>query len=238
MTMIEIKNLEKIYGMGDTVVRAVDGIHLTIEKGDYVAIIGPSGSGKSSLMNVIGCLDTPSSGYYNLDGLDVSQMSDDELAEVRNQKIGFIFQSFNLLPKLSAIENVELPMIYNAVEYKERGRRSMEALKQVGLDNRKDHKPNELSGGQKQRVAIARALVLEPAMILADEPTGNLDTKSTEDILNLFDELNEKGVTLVVVTHEDEVASRARRVITVRDGKIAQDRRNDNETIRVIENSR
>lgn len=236
--MIEIKALEKIYGMGETVVRAVDGIDLHITEGDYVAIIGPSGSGKSSLMNVIGCLDTPTSGYYSIDGLDVSQMTDDELAEVRNQKIGFIFQSFNLLPKLSAIENVELPMIYNAVGFKERGGRAIEALRQVGLENRKDHKPNELSGGQKQRVAIARALVLNPSLILADEPTGNLDSKSTEDILNLFDELNAKGVTILVVTHEDEVASRARRVITVRDGKVAQDRRNDHETIRIIENSR
>ena len=177
--MIEIKALEKIYGMGETVVRAVDGIDLHITEGDYVAIIGPSGSGKSSLMNVIGCLDTPTSGYYSIDGLDVSQMTDDELAEVRNQKIGFIFQSFNLLPKLSAIENVELPMIYNAVGFKERGGRAIEALRQVGLENRKDHKPNELSGGQKQRVAIARALVLNPSLILADEPTGNLDSKST-----------------------------------------------------------
>lgn len=236
--MIKIENIHKTYGMDDTIVRAVDNISMTIEEGDYVAIIGPSGSGKSSLMNVIGCLDTPTSGTYILDGLDVSQMSGDSLAEVRNQKIGFIFQSFNLLPKLSAIENVELPLIYNNVSAKERLRRSEEALEQVGLLYRKGHKPNELSGGQKQRVAIARALVQKPALILADEPTGNLDSKSTVDILSLFDDLNDKGVTIVVVTHEEEVAARAKRVITIRDGKIAQDRRNDHEAIRIVENSR
>lgn len=236
--MISISELSKIYGMGDTTVRAVDGIDLKVEKGDYVAIIGPSGSGKSSLMNVIGCLDTPTSGSYILDGLDVSQMSDDELADVRNEKIGFIFQSFNLLPKLSALENVELPMIYNALSGSERSQRAHRALQMVGLENRKSHKPNELSGGQKQRVAIARALVLNPAILLADEPTGNLDSKSTEDILNLFDTLHQEGVTILIVTHEEEVAARAKRVVTVRDGKIAQDRRNDYETIRIVKNSR
>lgn len=236
--MINISELSKIYGMGDTTVKAVDGIDLKVEKGDYVAIIGPSGSGKSSLMNVIGCLDTPTGGSYILDGLDVSQMTDDELAEVRNEKIGFIFQSFNLLPKLTALENVELPMIYNAISGKERSERATKALEMVGLENRKKHRPNELSGGQKQRVAIARALVLSPAILLADEPTGNLDSKSTEDILNLFDDLHQAGVTILIVTHEEEVAARAKRVVTVRDGKIAQDRRNDYETIRIVKNSR
>ncbi|GAA2884788.1 ABC transporter ATP-binding protein [Pseudonocardia halophobica] len=221
--MIELEHVSKVYRTGDIALRALDDVSLRIDDGDLVAIMGPSGSGKSTMMNILGCLDVPSSGVYRLDGTDVGGLSDNRLADIRNRKIGFVFQSFNLLPRTSAIRNVELPMVYAGT--KDRRTRARRALARVGLAERANHQPNELSGGQQQRVAVARALVTDPTMILADEPTGNLDTASTVDVMNLFVELNEAGRTIVLITHEPEVAEFASRVVTLRDGHIVGDER-------------
>lgn len=222
--MIEITTLGKTYGNGNIAVEALKRIDLRIEEGEFVAIMGPSGSGKSTLMNILGCLDRATVGQYYLDENDVSQLSDDELAEVRNRKIGFVFQSFNLLPRVSALHNVELPMIYSGIGHKERRLRAEEALKKVGLGDRMDHKPNEMSGGQKQRVAIARALVNEPAILLADEPTGNLDSISSEEIMAIFQRLNKDGVTVLIVTHEPDIAEHTKRIVTFADGLLTSDK--------------
>jgi putative ABC transport system ATP-binding protein len=222
--MIRIANMCKVYKMGDNVVNALNNITLHIKSHEFVAIIGPSGSGKSTLMNMIGCLDVPTSGSYALDGNEVSKMSDNELADIRNYKIGFIFQGFNLLQKLTALENVELPLIYQGVSAKERRRRSREALEIVGLSDRVHHKPNELSGGQQQRVAIARALVSRPPIILADEPTGNLDTKSGSEVMRILKELHANGNTIVLITHDNNIAMQAQRMVRIQDGEIIEDR--------------
>ena len=218
--IIQAKNLTKHYTVGSTIVRALDGLDIDIDKGSYIALMGPSGSGKSTLMNILGCLDTPSSGSYFLNDKDVSEVDDDLLAGIRNKEIGFIFQTFNLLPRYTALENVALPMIYAGIPKKERLARATEVLEKVGLGDRVTHKPNELSGGQRQRVAVARALVMNPSIIFADEPTGNLDSKTSEGIMQLFDEIHQDGNTLIVVTHEEEVAARAQKIIRLRDGKL------------------
>ncbi len=223
MSLIRLTDLTRHYDMGAETVHALRGVSLSIERGEYVAIMGPSGSGKSTMMNMLGCLDTPSSGRYELNGTDVSEMDDNDLAEVRNREIGFIFQSFNLLSRATALRNVELPMIYAGVPADERHERAMAALTQVGLQDRVEHKPNELSGGQRQRVAVARALVNNPSILLADEPTGNLDSKTGKEILALFNELSTKGNTIIVVTHEEAVARHARRMVRILDGLIASD---------------
>jgi putative ABC transport system ATP-binding protein len=227
-TLISISDLKKIYQVGTQEVRALNGVSLSIHRNEYVAIMGPSGSGKSTLMNILGCLDTPTSGSYILNGIDVSKMEDNALAEVRNKEIGFVFQSFNLLPRYTALDNVALPLIYAGLSKHERMERAKGALENVDLTNRMDHKPNELSGGQRQRVAVARALVNDPSIILADEPTGNLDTKTSIDIMNLFEDIYKKGNTIIVVTHEEDIALHARRIIRLRDGLIESDLENPN----------
>ena len=221
--MIELRDVTKAYQMGTQTVHALRGVDLQVNDGEFVAIMGPSGSGKSTMMNVIGCLDQPTGGVYKLDGINVSQMSDDELAVVRNKRIGFVFQQFNLLSRTPALHQVEMPLMNAGFGRKERRERARQALTAVGLEDRMDHRPDELSGGQQQRVAIARALVAEPTLILADEPTGNLDTASGRDILSIFDELNERGITIVFVTHDPDVSERARRVVHLRDGLVEAD---------------
>ena len=224
--VIEIRNIIRDFKLGQETVHVLKGIDLDIKRGDYVAIMGPSGSGKSTLMNILGCLDTPTAGSYNLNDKYVSKLSDDDLAEIRNTEIGFVFQTFNLLPRTTALENVALPMIYAGASKKERIARASTVLTDVGLDDRMDHKPNQLSGGQRQRVAVGRALVNKPSIILADEPTGNLDSKTSLEIMQLFDEIHDKGNTVIMVTHEEEVAQHARRVIRLRDGMIESDKLN------------
>lgn len=221
--VIRIEGITKEYVMGESVIQALRGVDLLICRNEYLAVMGPSGSGKSTLMNMLGCLDTPSSGRYEFNGKDVASMEDDELAEIRNREIGFVFQTFNLLPRSTSLQNVELPLIYAGVGAEERRQRAAEALMAVGLADRMQHKPNELSGGQRQRVAIARALVNQPSIILADEPTGNLDSRTGEEIMGLFERLYESGNTIVVVTHEEEIAEHAGRVVRLRDGVIESD---------------
>jgi putative ABC transport system ATP-binding protein len=221
--VIQIEDLKRVYQMGDTEVRALDGVTFDIHRNEYIAIMGPSGSGKSTMMNLIGCLDTPSEGEYILNGHRVSEMDDKELADVRNREIGFVFQTFNLLARTDCLANVELPLIYAGMAGADRKARATEVLTKVGLGDRLDHKPNELSGGQRQRVAIARALVNGPSILLADEPTGNLDTKTGEEIMELFEELYEAGNTIILVTHENDIANHARRIVRLRDGKVESD---------------
>ncbi len=222
--LIQMTGIVRRYQMGSHVVNALDGVDLNVERNEYVALMGPSGSGKTTFMNIIGCLDTPTEGTYILNDQDVTRLVDDELAYIRNREIGFVFQTFNLLPRASAVQNVELPLIYAGIDAKERRVRVMESLTAVGLDDRANHRPNELSGGQRQRVAIARALVNRPSLILADEPTGNLDSKSGEEIMRLFEDLHRQGHTLIVVTHDDAIAAHARREVRLRDGRVESDR--------------
>ena len=228
--IIETHEISKVYKMGDNIVNALQSISISIDKGEYVAFMGPSGSGKSTLMNIVGCLDSPTSGTYRLNSHEVSEMTENELAAIRNKEIGFVFQTFNLLPRASALENVALPLIYAGYSKDEREEIAMTALESVNLGDRYHHKPNELSGGQRQRVAIARALVNNPSIILADEPTGNLDTKTSYDIMNLFQDLHDKGNTIILVTHEDDIAHYSHRIIRLRDGLIEWDRKNEKVT--------
>ncbi|MCH8927818.1 MAG: ABC transporter ATP-binding protein [Candidatus Marinimicrobia bacterium] len=223
MTLIDIENVKKIYDLGAEKIHALDGVSLKIEQGEYIAIMGPSGSGKSTIMNILGCLDTPTTGSYLFEEEQVNEMDDDQLAGIRNEKIGFVFQTFNLLPRISSLQNVELPLIYGGVSLESRRERAKEVLEQVGLGDRMNHKPNELSGGQRQRVAVARALANKPSIILADEPTGNLDSNTGEEILSLFNELHDAGNTIILVTHEEYIAENAHRIIRLHDGLIASD---------------
>ena len=222
-SVIEVKDAHKTYKMGENIVNALDGVDFTVKQGEFIAIMGPSGSGKSTLMNLLGCLDRPTSGSYTLEGENIAASTDQELALIRNKQIGFVFQNFNLLPRLSALDNVALPLVYSRINRTERRNKALEALQAVGLADRGHHRPNELSGGQRQRVAIARALVNNPAIIMADEPTGNLDSKSGDEIISMFKDLNSKGRTIILVTHEPEIAAHANRTILIRDGKIVSD---------------
>jgi putative ABC transport system ATP-binding protein len=224
--IIELHNIKKEYKIGNEEIHALSGVTLDIFKNEYVALMGPSGSGKSTLMNMLGCLDSPTSGEYILNGIAVAKMSDNELAEVRNKQIGFVFQTFNLLPRSTTLENVMLPLVYSGIEKKQRIEMAKKVLEQVGLGNRMDHKPNELSGGQRQRVAIARALVNNPAIILADEPTGNLDSKTSIEIMGLFEEIQKNGNTIILVTHEEDIAMHAHRIVRLKDGKVESDTNN------------
>lgn len=226
--LIELRDITKVYQMGSQDVHALAGVTLHVHANEYVAIMGPSGSGKSTMMNIVGCLDTPTSGEYYLNSQKVSEMTDNELAEIRNREIGFVFQTFNLLPRVNCLQNVELPLVYSGMRRSLRRQRAAEVLESVGLGERMDHKPNELSGGQRQRVAVARALVNNPSIIMADEPTGNLDTRTGEEIMHLFEQLYREGNTLLVVTHEEDIAQHARRIIRLRDGLIESDVRVDN----------
>lgn len=221
--LIKVEGITKVYQVGEQEVRALDGVDLTIERGEYIALMGPSGSGKSTLMNVLGCLDTPTDGKYVLNGNEVEVLTEDELADIRNREIGFVFQTFNLLPRYTSLENVSLPMIYGGFTKSERVQRGTEVLNQVGLGDRVGHRPNELSGGQRQRVAVARALVNRPSIILADEPTGNLDSKTSYEIMRLFDEIHANGNTIILVTHEEDIAAHTHRIVRLRDGKVETD---------------
>ena len=225
--LINLSNIDKIYKMGLTEIRAIDGVSMEVEPSEYIAIMGPSGSGKSTLMNLMGCLDTPTSGSYILNDMEVAHLDDDKLAEIRNKEIGFVFQTFNLLPRANALQNVELPLIYSNISARERRKRTLQALEVVGLKDRVSHKPSELSGGERQRVAIARALVNGPSLLLADEPTGNLDSKMGEEIMQVFDRLYEEKNTIIVVTHEEHIARHTKRVIKLLDGKIISDERQE-----------
>lgn len=229
--IIRLSNIKKMYQMGDEEVHALSGVDIEIQKNEYVAIMGPSGSGKSTLMNVIGCLDTPTSGLYELNGTNVSEMNDNQLAKIRNKEIGFVFQTFNLLARSNVLHNVELPLIYGGVGSADRKRQAAGAIERVGLGDRAHHKPNELSGGQRQRVAIARALVTNPSILLADEPTGNLDSKTGEEIMGLFDILHSEGNTIILVTHEEDIAAHAHRIVRIRDGKVEHDEKVKNRKI-------
>jgi putative ABC transport system ATP-binding protein len=221
--IIKIQGLTKFYKIGNEVIKALNGVNLSINKNEYVALMGPSGSGKSTIMNIIGCLDTPTSGSYFLNGPDVAKLADNDLAQIRNKEIGFVFQTFNLLPRYSSLDNVALPLVYSGIPKEERTKRAKETLEQVGLGERMQHKPNELSGGQRQRVAVARALVNHPSIILADEPTGNLDTKTSHEIMALFDEIHRAGNTIIIVTHEEDIARMAHRIVRMRDGVVESD---------------
>lgn len=236
--LIKVEDIHKIYNPGENEVRALDGVSLEIQRGEFVAIVGHSGSGKSTLMNMLGCLDTPTSGHYFLEGKDVSSLSDDQLSEIRNKKIGFIFQGFNLIPNLDAVGNVELPLIYRGLGKQRRRRIAVQALTKVGLGRRLKHRPSELSGGQQQRVAVARAIAAQPPIILADEPTGNLDSRSTVEIMNILKELHKNGRTVIVITHDDDIAAQARRVIRIMDGQVESDDINSDYTNKVREDTK